>query len=295
MNQPRILITGAGGLLGWRVVRLFIDECHLFLHYHHPLEGGAPPDSIVGDLGEMPIVEELAGKFAPQVIINCAALADVDRCEREPGLSYRANVTAVKNLLVAFPDAKLVHISTDYIFNGAAPAKPEDKPAPMNIYGQHKLAAEKLVLAASPKNLVVRTNSTYDHLGRYSFFHYVYGNLTSGKEVYGVTDQTSNPIGAFNAAALILRLLKKEAAGVFHIGGKDFVSRCEFSRMIAEFFGLRSVLIVPVTSRELVRPARRPKIAGLDCAATESFLGSFMPSLADQFGWIREELRQNQA
>lgn len=294
MNKPRILITGAGGLLGWRVARLFVNECHLFLHYRHTPDAGTPADSMVGDLGDMPLVEELAGKFSPQVILNCVALADVDRCEREPGLSYRANVTVVKNLLVVFPDAKLVQISTDYVFNGAVPARPDDNPAPINIYGQHKLAAEKLVVGASPKNLVIRTNTTYDHLNRFSLFHYIYGNLSSGKEVYGVTDQSSNPIGAFNAAALILRLLEKEATGVFHIGGKDFVSRCEFAKMIAEFFGLDSNLIVPVASRELVRPAHRPKIAGLDCTATETFLGAFMPSLADQFGWIREELRQNQ-
>lgn len=295
MTLPRILVTGAGGLLGFRVVRLLENQCHLYLHFHRVPEGGLPPDSMAGDLGEHDMVERLALTFEPQYIINCAALADVDACERDTDLSHRANVQLPANLIDAFPDAQIIHISTDYVFNGDHPGKPEEMPAPINVYGKHKAAGEEIIRKASPRHLIVRTNTMFDHLMRPNFFLFVLKKLSTGKPIEAATDQSSNPISTFNAAGLIVRLIQKKGEGIFHIGGKDFVSRFEFARMIAEYFGLDATLIRPVLTGAIVRPAVRPLIAGLDCTATESFLKLHMPALADQFGWIREEQKRELA
>jgi dTDP-4-dehydrorhamnose reductase len=251
-------------------------------------------ETFVGDLADMAQVESLAEKFDPQIIINCAALADVDRCEREAALSYRANVILVKNLLAGFPGARFVHISTDYIF-GEGPSAVAGKPAPMNVYGQHKLEAEGAVLAVSTHNLVIRTNTTFDHRDRHNIFLFVHGHLSAGRRVSCAIDQWSNPIGSFGSAGLILRLVEKKGEGVFHTGGRDYVSRYEFALMVAEFFGLDKDLIGPVRAAELGRSAARPSRGGLDCCETEKFLDLFMPTLADQFNWIAEEKRRGLA
>jgi len=294
-NRPSILLTGAGGLFGGRLAEA-LGAYQLAAHFHHQPIGGVSAAVYCGDLSDPTHVASLEGLIAPDVIINCAALADVDRCEAEKELSLAVNVTLVANLARLFPKARLVQISTDYVFSddevrgGAAP-RPHDLPVPINVYGRHKLEAEYLTLAASSKNLVVRVNSLFDHRGRKNIFSHAYDSLRKGETIYGLVDQISNPIAAIDAAQLIVRLIENEGVGIFHVGGRDTVSRHEFTLCIADYFGFDRGLIVPLRSEERPRPAARPKRAGLDCTLTERFLESPMPGLQDGFGRIARELR----
>jgi dTDP-4-dehydrorhamnose reductase len=280
------------------LARLIETTCRPILHYHHPPEGKSLENIYHGDLNDAAHVKYLSGIIDPNFIVNSAALADVDRCETEPELSEAINVVAVENLLRYLPKARFVQISTDYVFGddekrGPTLPKPEDEPRPVNIYGRHKLEAEQAVMSASPDNLVVRVNTLFDHTVERNFFRFVYDSLKAGKKVSGVSDQYSNPISASGAAFLILQLIEKEATGIFHLGGREVVSRYEFVRRIAEFFGLDQNLIEAATAEEISRPARRLKFSGLECGATEEFLELSMPDLNSEFGQLKIKMENN--
>ncbi len=295
-DRRHILITGAGGLLGGRLAQLLRKKAHLMLHFHHAPKKLGAENIFYGDLGDSDHVSSLGKLLKPDLIINCAALTDVDLCEREPELSKKINLTAVRLLLDCFPRAKMVHISTDYVFGERDyPGRPDDATGPLNTYGRHKLDAERLVAEASPDNLIVRTNTTYDMTSGNNFFKFVYGSLTAGKKIFGVTDQSSNPISSYSASDLILELINRDAVDLFHIGGQDFISRYDFAVAIARNFGLKSKLVSAKESGDLNRLAPRPRTAGLDCSATERFLKQLMPSIKDDFIRIYRENQTGEA
>ncbi len=264
-------------------------------HYHHPPDRHDRPDRVIADLSDKSQVKSLAEKINPDIIINCAALADVDRCETEPETSYRINVTAVENLILSFPRSRMVQISTDYVFGddperGSTPPTRDHATHPVNVYGQHKLEAERIVMKASPDNLVVRVNTLLDYTSRRNFLYFVYDSLKNGHEIAAVTDQVSNPITALSAAELTYRLLAQKASGIYHLGGEEFLSRYDLARRIARFFDLDDTLIEAVISDSLPRPAMRPRYAGLDCAATEKILNISMPELRHDLARIKDEM-----
>jgi dTDP-4-dehydrorhamnose reductase len=288
-------LTGAGGLLGKRLGISAPKNFETILHYHHRPDRPEGSNVYSGDLSDFESVKKLAKKINPNIIINSAALADVDRCERNIDLSYGINVVAVRNLIESFPETKLVQISTDYIFSddedrGTSPPGPDYQPRPVNIYGQHKLEAEHLTLEASSENLIVRVNTLFDRTVKRNFFRFVYDNLSANKKIKAISDQISNPIGAISCAALIMHLIRKAATGIFHLGGKEFISRYELGTRIAGYFGLDQSLIEPVKSENYPRGARRPVYAGLDCARTEKYLQLSMPAIDDDLRLIKREL-----
>jgi dTDP-4-dehydrorhamnose reductase len=292
----KILLTGAGGLFGARLAEAAPDDCIVYRHYHHAPGDSESADIFVGDLTDPNHVRSLAASVDPDIIINSAALADVDRCETEPDLSHEINVVLVQNLIDAFRRSKMIQISTDYVFSddaarGDALPTPDDPPHPVNSYGRHKLEAERIVMAASPHHLVVRVNSLYDHRGRINIFSHVYESLLSGRTVPGYTDQISNPIAAPSAAEITMDLILKSAEGTFHVGGRDIVSRYDFACKIADTFGVDKKLVVSSSSAERARPARRPIRAGLDCRLTEAFLGAPMPTMLDDLARLKREMQ----
>ena len=291
----RLLLTGAGGILGRRLVAAVSDDYKSCRHYHHLPADGESPDVFAGDIGDRDHVKNLAERLDPDIIVNSAAFANVDRCETEPDMSKRVNVDAVNNLIHFFPQSKLVQISTDYVFGdsdhrGSSPPAPDDSTHPMNIYGRHKLEAERAVRMASNENLVIRVNTLFDHTVERNFFRFVYDSLRQKKEIFCLTDQISNPISAFDCAELIVQLIDRGASGVSHLGGAEFISRYDFAVRIADWFELDASLIRPATSEENPRPARRPSYAGLDCRLTEKYLGWPMPSTGDGFSRIEQEM-----
>lgn len=296
-----ILLTGAAGLLGRRIVEAVGRPYELYRVYHTAPDERIDPFPIVADLTSTRDVYEIARREPePDVLINCAAAADVDHCQIHEWDTYEINVEAVRTLQWQFPVARFVQISTDYVFGNwidkaSRPPKPTDRVRPRNKYGRQKRQAEKMVLEASDNNLVVRVNSLFDYQGRNNMFRYVYESLSRGEEVKAMTDQISNPISTFDAAALTVKLFEQGATGIFHLGGSDFVSRYEFACHIADFYGFDKKKIIPIKADAYPRPAPRPKKAGLDCSATEKLLNVRMPSLASAFTRIRNELHDHGA
>ncbi len=289
LHKGDVLTTGTGGLLGARVAEIAAGRGYSVLrHFHHWPDGSLSRSDFCGDLGDADYAAELARNIDPGIIINCAALADVDRCEQEPELSFHANVRTVINLRRCFPKARLVQISTDYVFPGIrARPLPDDHPEPINVYGRHKLEAEAATLESSHANLVIRAVLMFDNVDKRNFFRFVYRSLQQGQNVIGATDQYTNPISTISAAELILDLMARDVSGIWHIAGKDYLNRHEFAVKIAQYFSLDQNLIIPTSSEEIFRPAARPRLAGLDVSRTEELLTRSAPCLEEELDRIR--------
>ncbi len=213
----------------------------------------------------------------PATIINLAAYTNVDGCEADRTLAWKLNVTLVEQLvrLARSCDAHLIHVSSDYVFDGErGPYTEADIPAPINYYGKSKLAGENAVAAAGITSTIVRTNVVYSPTpSRMDFVHYIISSLDEGKPVRIASDQYSNPTYVEDLAEAILRIAVRKVTGLYHVGGADYLSRADFALQIADFFRLNKKLVQPLESSLLMQTARRPLRAGLVNLKAESTLG----------------------
>ncbi len=215
-------------------------------------------------------VKETVRSFQPRFIVNAAAFTDVDGNEREPEKARLVNTTGVEHLLAAGVEveARLVQVSTDYVFDGTAgPYLEGDKPAPLSVYGRTKLEAERLVLERDG-HLVIRANVLFgpDIESQASFVRWVVNLLKEGKPIRVVNDQINNPTLTTHLAGAIGKALEQGAAGLYHYGGLEFASRYDFALKIARHFNLPVEGIATITTKELDQLAPRPLRGGLICS-----------------------------
>ena len=228
------------------------------------------------DITDRAVLKEAMMTHMPDAIINTAAMTNVDACEKNRKLAHSLNVTLVEYLtrIARQADAHLVHLSTDYVFNGdGGPYAETDLPSPVNYYGKSKLAGENGLLSAGIDFSVIRTNVVYgpSH-GRLDFVRWVIEALDDKREISVVTDQFSNPTYVDDLAESIIKIVERRKTGMYHVAGADYVSRYEFAKRIAEFFMVDQDLIKPVTTEELAQPAKRPLNGGLITLKAESEL-----------------------
>ena len=222
------------------------------------------------DISHAPAVSYLLDLYRPDIIINTAAVANVNYCESHRLECRKVNVEGVKNLLAAAEKhrAHYVQISTDFVFHGNRELyREEDDRMPVNYYGQTKLEAEELVQTYSFQWNIIRTVLVFGkekHYARPNFFTWTYDALKAGEHLKIVHDQYRTPTWSEDLAKGILVLLKQSSTGVYHIAGRDKLSIFEFAHFIAEEAGLNPSLIEPVSSSSLNEPARRPVKTWLD-------------------------------
>jgi len=220
------------------------------------------------DLTHRQDVRKVVDEFEPDVIIHTAAVTDVDLCEKERGLAWQVNVGAVENLAYAakIVGAKMIHLSTDYVFDGkSGPYSEADRPNPISYYGRTKLASENLLLTSGVQSTIIRTMVLYG-LGinvKSNFALWVHNNLKDGKTIRVVDDQFGNPTFADDLAYAILKIIELERTGIYHIAGADIVSRYDFALSLADVFKFNKKLITPVKSSIFKQPAPRPLKSGL--------------------------------
>ena len=204
-------------------------------------------------------------RHAPRVVVNCAALTKVDTCEREPQLAERANALAPAQLAraCAAHGAKLVQLSTDYVFAGDAsrPYREDDPPAPRSVYGRTKLAGERAALA-SPDALVVRTSWVYGR-GR-NFPAAILAQAREGKPLRVVADQRGRPTYAADLAEAVLGLVARGTTGIVNFANDGEASWLELARAVLDSCGFADRPIQPLTTEELALPAPRPRYSVLD-------------------------------
>ena len=283
--MKKIMITGANGLLGQALQRKLRSHYRLLVTARG--ENVLPTDENTAfqqlDIAEWRSCKEIVTAFNPDVIINAAAYTNVDGCEKEREECWHANVKGVENLARAARRnmAQLVHISTDYIFDGkSGPYAENDTPNTLGYYGKAKLASENVVRMTGIPYAIIRTNVVYG-AGKgvkNNFFLWAYRNLKAGKQINIVTDQYNNPTFVDDLAEGIRLLIAQSKYGVFHIAGEPYESRFDFTCKIAEVFGFSRDLIRPVTTDQLVQAAPRPMRGGLKIDKAKSELG-YSPTL----------------
>ncbi|MCX6140943.1 MAG: SDR family oxidoreductase [Candidatus Kapabacteria bacterium] len=292
-----ITIVGAGSSLAGALIPLLIDETdeplHLISGRALPFEDEKIQTSIIDVLDKNALKTSIM-EAMPNTIINCAAMTSVDRCETERNMAWSVNVTLVENLtrMARIVDARIVQVSTDYVFDGLKGPYAEGAIAnPINYYGKSKLAGEIVCLSGSNAAAVVRTNVLYGtSKERPDFVRWVLDALDAGTPVRVVNDQYSNPTYIEDLADAISRIVMRKRSGLFHVGGADYVSRFDFAVKIAEFFKGDVSLIRAVTTAELGQAARRPLRGGLVPLKTETDLKMKMRGIESGLSSVRHAM-----
>ncbi len=207
--------------------------------------------------------------FKPDIILHCGALTHVDYCEHHESESYEKTVHSTKNMIALAKelDAKLIFISTDYIFDGIAGPYEETATAnPISIYGKHKWEAEQLVLEANPANLIIRITNVYGNEERgKNFISRIIDQIQNNQKLTLKLplDQYATPINAADIARCLFQLLKDNKSGVYNIASTDYMNRVQLALTILKYFPEASYELIPLTTPEINAPAPRPLQGGL--------------------------------
>ncbi|MCX6152068.1 MAG: SDR family oxidoreductase [Ignavibacteriales bacterium] len=295
--KRRILITGANGMLGQRLVKFFLSQKNTEL-----LQTSLEPDSCIKEVNYLSCeltkrdsVKKMIFDFVPDVIINTAAFTNVDLSESERETAWKVNVHSVEYLAETsrIIDAHLIHISTDYVFDGInGPYTENDIPKPIGYYGRTKLASENVIKLISTSYTIIRTNVLYGSVvyGRADFVRWVVANLRDGKVIRIVTDQINNPTFTDDVVGAINCIIEFEKQGIYNIGGAELLSRYDFTLRIADYFKLDKNLIIPIKTEVLKQPASRPLKSGLVNLKAETELNYKPRTIEETFYSIKKEI-----
>lgn len=282
--MTRILITGASGLLG---VNLALEAANRYevvgvVHAHALHDPGF--ETLQADLLQPGEVARVLDQARPDWVINCAALADLDACEREPQLAQHLNAELPGRLAAetAKRNLRFLHVSTDAVYDGSkGDYREEDAPAPISVYGRTKRLGELAVRGANLRALIVRPNLFgWSVSGERSLAEFFYNNLSAGNSVRGFTDRFFCPLFVSDLAAVMLELLEKDLNGHYHVVSSNAVSKYDFGVAIAKRFGLDGELIQQASAASSGAAAPRSPNLTLSTAKVAKALGRRMPTVA---------------
>ncbi|MGB1075883.1 MAG: dTDP-4-dehydrorhamnose reductase [Flavobacteriales bacterium] len=261
--KRKVLVTGLGGQLANRLVSMSAAQVYSGLD----VMGLSREDF---DLTLEAQMERVFAALRPDVVLNAAAYTAVDRAEEERDLAFAVNATGTSNLarLCARHGCPLMHISTDYVFDGQskAPYRPEDPPSPLGVYGESKLRGEELALTAWPSTRIVRVAWLYDAQG-YNFMNTMLRLARAGNSLRVVSDQQGTPTNSATLAQLMLDFAVNPdwlPPGIHHFGHRGLTTWHGFATEIFKITGLRDVELAPCTTAEYPTPAARPAYSHLD-------------------------------
>lgn len=264
----KILITGSKGQLGTEIVRCF-ERGYTELGTPDLLKCDNDVTAIDVDELDISDINAVCMLFEREkydAVINCAAYTNVNMCETECDLAFRANALGPRNLAIAAERicAKLIHVSTDYVFagNGIKPYVEWDLCAPQSVYGHSKHLGEEYIKQFCSKYFIVRTAWLYGYYGG-NFVKTMMNITRKNGTAKVVNDQRGNPTNAADLAHHILKLLTTEEYGIYHGTGNGECSWFEFTQKIVEFAGIDAV-VNPCTTEEYPTPAKRPAYSSLD-------------------------------
>ncbi|MEW9936796.1 dTDP-4-dehydrorhamnose reductase [Clostridium butyricum] len=291
----RILITGCKGQLGTelqdivRKGRAEIGEVSNIIKEANII--ALDVDKL--DITDLNSVKNVLNTIKPDVVINCAAATNVDGCESDEDFTFKVNALGPRNLAMVCEEigAKLVQVSTDYVFSGIGekPLTEYDLTAPYSVYGKTKLLGENYVREFCSKYYIVRTAWLYGYVGH----NFVYTMIRLGKEkdsINVVNDQIGNPTHANDLAYHILKLIETDEYGIYHCTGKGECSWYDFAKMIIELSGEKCT-VNPCTSEEYKTPAKRPEYSSLDNMMLRNTVGDEMRNWQDAIKSFIENLK----
>lgn len=286
----RLLVIGGSGLVGTNIVNIATNR-DLDVHATYRSTDKDHTDIRLDKTN----AEETAStieSIEPDVIIDTAAFHAVDDCETQRDRAWSVNATGTRNVAVAANevDAHLIYLSTDYVFSGRPSETPyteADAVAPLNYYAETKYAAEQASKIADT-HTILRPSVIYGTASN-NFVTWVLGELQDGNEVGIVDDQTSAPTYAPDLAEACLHVANKNFTGLYHATGPASVSRYEFTRTLAEVYGLDETLIDPITTEELGQTAPRPEDSTLDSSKLYDESGQTFRSPEQAFTDMRDK------
>jgi dTDP-4-dehydrorhamnose reductase len=272
-----LLIAGAGGMLGHALQDICSQRGRSFF---------APVESEF-DITSVQEVSRVVTSFAALhpggVLVNAAAYTNVERAEDDPETAFAVNRTGARLLAHAAARAGMsfVHVSTDFVFDGtkAGPYTEDDEPNPLSVYGVSKLAGERVVLAANPTALIVRTAWVFGPHGA-NFPTKILERAAGSIAITVVNDEVGSPTYTLDLAAGILDLADADARGIYHLAGSGSCTRDEMAREILRLAGLEAVKVMPVPASTFPSKAARPANSVLDCSKAAA-AGVTMPDWRD--------------
>ncbi|MBA2610395.1 MAG: SDR family oxidoreductase [Bacteroidetes bacterium] len=305
----KILITGSNGLLGQKLVYKLRNNkaltCIATARGGNRLvkQDGYVYETL--DITSLKNVEEVFSKHQPDVVINTAAMTNVDACETEKETCWAMNVTSVHNQVKALEELKInepfykphfIHLSTDFIFDGThGPLDENEVPNPLSYYAESKLAAEEIVMACSIDWAIARTVLVYgivDNMSRSNIVLWVKSNLEQGKTINVVDDQFRTPTLAEDLADGCILIAQKRAKGIYNISGKDYYSILELAHVVADYYKLDKSLIKPSKSADIKQPAKRPPITGFIIDKAKKELGYNPHSFTEGIKILEDQIKE---
>jgi len=295
--KNRILITGSNGMLGQRAVQFYSSKENVEL-LATSVEDKSVVDSVeyvASDIKDRESIKKNIYDYCPDFIVHTAAFTNVDLSEKLREDAWKINVKGVEYIGEAARaiDAHIIHISTDYIFDGKnGPYDENATPDPIGYYGRTKLASENALRISGTFFSILRTNVLYGIAlnSRPDFVRWVVNSLRNKQEIRIVKDQIGNPTFIDDLVQAINKIIEFRKTGVYNIGGKEFLSRYDFTIRIADFFNLDKRLIIPITTEELKQPARRPLKSGLLILKAETELGYKPHTITEALSAMKKEL-----
>lgn len=281
--MKKVLITGSNGLLGQKLVGLYLNTKDVELiatsrgANRYPVQEGYTYASL--DITNEDEVKEVIAAHAPHCIINTAAMTNVDACESDQAGCDALNVHAVQYLATASNavNAHFVHLSTDFIFDGEdGPYREDDVPNPLSYYGHSKLKGEEIVKSTCKKWSIARTILVYGivhDMSRSNIVLWAKGALEKGDPIRVVNDQFRSPTLAEDLATGCRLIENQEAEGIFNISGKDIMCITEIVERVADYFKLDKSIIEHINSETLNQAAKRPARTGFDLSKSNEVLG----------------------
>jgi dTDP-4-dehydrorhamnose reductase len=240
-------------------------------------------------------IKKVIYDYCPDFIVHTAAFTNVDLSEKMREEAWRINVKGVEYISEASRviDAHIIHISTDYIFDGKnGPYDESAHPCPVGYYGRTKLASENALKISGTMFSILRTNVLYGTAvnSRPDFVRWVINSLSNNQQIRIVKDQINNPTFIDDLVQAISKIVEFKKTGTYNIGGKEFLSRFDFTNRIADYFNLNKNLITPIITEELNQAARRPLKSGLWTLKAETELGYKPHSITESLSVIKREL-----
>ncbi|MHA2052901.1 MAG: SDR family oxidoreductase, partial [Candidatus Hodarchaeales archaeon] len=237
-------------------------------------------------------VSKVFDKIKPEIVIHTAALPNVNFCETNKPLAKMINLTGSKNIIKACKShgAKLIFISTDYVFDGReGPYSEEAETNPLNLYGKLKLETELEMRRTLNDYLIIRTTNVYGYDPESkNFVMFILETLKEGKEVIVANDQYGNPTYVKDLSKAIMELILKRKVGVYNVAGPDNINRVEFARIIADVWGCDPGLVIGKKTEELKQTALRPKRSGFVIDKIKNELETKMNSTKEGLKLMRD-------
>jgi dTDP-4-dehydrorhamnose reductase len=278
------LVTGASGLLGLNFGLQFAGQHEIIGVAHQHALAGLPFELRQVDLAQPGAAARLVADVRPEIVLHCAALANIDQAESSPALAERINAELPGEMAAAAraAGAWMAHISTDAVFDGVRGDYSEDDlPNPLNVYAATKLRGERAVLAANPGAAVARVNFYgWSLSGQRSLGELFVRQLSAGKQMFGFTDVIFCPLQVNVLGEVLLRMARAGLSGVYHTVSSETLSKYEFGCRVARQFGLDESLIQPVSWKDAGLKAVRSPNLNLRTERLSAALGEPLPGQA---------------